>query len=188
MCNVDDDDPLDPKETNSALNSRPVLRVVQPDPVSTTGKKSRIKRAGAKRDPEARPFRNAVDVHIGVQIEKRRNQLNLSLRSVSETLDISVELLDSIEKGARRAGPRQLTEIARVLETSAASFFEGFDFADARKREATLGRDAPVAKRATLAFETRMLTQLFQKIVDPRERLRIIQLVAEVARLGERQP
>jgi transcriptional regulator with XRE-family HTH domain len=68
---------------------------------------------------------NQVDLHVGQRVRMRRLELNMSQETLANALDLSFQQVQKYEKGTNRIGSSRLQQIADVLKTSAAFFFEG---------------------------------------------------------------
>ena len=67
---------------------------------------------------------NPIDVHVGSRVRLRRTMLGVSQEKLGEQLGITFQQIQKYEKGANRIGASRLQEIARVLNTPVAFFFE----------------------------------------------------------------
>ena len=67
---------------------------------------------------------NPIDVHVGSRVRLRRTMLGISQEKLGEHLGITFQQIQKYEKGANRIGASRLQEIARVLDTPVAFFFE----------------------------------------------------------------
>jgi transcriptional regulator with XRE-family HTH domain len=73
----------------------------------------------AKKEP--RP----VDKFVGCQIRVRRSMMGLTQEGLATRLGLTFQQVQKYEKGTNRVGASRLQQIAEVLETSPAWFFEG---------------------------------------------------------------
>jgi transcriptional regulator with XRE-family HTH domain len=67
-----------------------------------------------------------VDVFVGRAIRTRRKSLHLSMEAVADKLHIAYQQLQKYETGMNRVCASRLYELAKELNTTPASFFEGY--------------------------------------------------------------
>ncbi|MEZ5804890.1 MAG: helix-turn-helix transcriptional regulator [Rhizobiaceae bacterium] len=125
---------------------------------------------------------NPIDVHVGARIKLRRNMLGMSQEKLGESLGITFQQVQKYEKGTNRVGASRLQDIASILSTPVAFFFE-----DAPNRESTSmplrAEEAPgaMAMEFCSTAEGLALNRAFIKITNPKTRRRIIDLVKSIA-------
>jgi transcriptional regulator with XRE-family HTH domain len=73
---------------------------------------------------------DVVDIEVGQRIKIQRLAAGLSQTALGEDVGITFQQIQKYEKGANRVGIGRLTRIARVLDVSVNSFFEGRDMID----------------------------------------------------------
>ncbi len=66
-----------------------------------------------------------VDKYVGSRIRLRRNMIGLSQETLGERIGLTFQQVQKYEKGSNRVGASRLQQIADVLQTSPAWFFEG---------------------------------------------------------------
>jgi len=66
-----------------------------------------------------------VDLHVGVCIRMRRKELSISQERLAESLGITFQQVQKYERGANRVSASKLWEIALVLKTPVAYFYDG---------------------------------------------------------------
>jgi len=76
-----------------------------------------------------------IDVHIGLRIRAKRLEHGLSLGEIAKKFEITFQQFQKYEKGANRIGAGLLQEVARVLETPIAWFYEGAPSTDSSARK-----------------------------------------------------
>ena len=128
---------------------------------------------------------NPIDIHVGSRVRLRRTMLGLSQEKLGESLGITFQQIQKYEKGANRIGASRLQQIAGVLNTPVAFFFE----------------DAPMSHQATevgfaetesanyvvdflSSTEGLQLNRAFVKIKDPQVRKKIVDLVKSLSEEG----
>ena len=73
----------------------------------------------AKKEP------GPVDRYVGSKIRMRRNMLGMSQETLAFRIGLTFQQVQKYEKGTNRVGSSRLQQIADVLETTPAWFFEG---------------------------------------------------------------
>ena len=128
---------------------------------------------------------NPIDTHVGSRVRLWRLMLGMSQEKLGEHLGITFQQIQKYEKGANRIGASRLQQIARVLNTPVAFFFE-----DAP------GNQPPAAGFAETespdyvgdflsSSEGLQLNRAFVKIKDAKVRRKIIELVQIVTADGD---
>ena len=74
-----------------------------------------------QRSPEA------VDVHVGSQINMRRRILGISQTELGNCIGVSFQQVQKYEKGKNRVSSGRLQQIADLLKVQVPFFFEGID-------------------------------------------------------------
>src|SRR5471032_539484 len=104
------------------------------------------------KDPERTP--NPIDVHVGLQVRLRRNELKISQEKLAETIGLTFQQVQKYERGTNRISASKLYEIARTLRVSIAWFFEGLsDPKDGRAQGADEASTAPFAQAFLMTSE-----------------------------------
>src|SRR3954464_42214 len=67
---------------------------------------------------------NPVDRHVGSRVRMRRMLIGMSQEKLGAALGITFQQIQKYEKGTNRIGASRLHQIARVLNTPVAFFFE----------------------------------------------------------------
>ena len=117
-----------------------------------------------------------VDIEVGQRIKIQRLSAGLSQTALGENVGVTFQQVQKYEKGANRVGIGRLTRIARVLNVSVNSFFEGQDTID---RVAQTGAESPLSLvTQPLAFR---LLQAYSTLADGEMRRSIVELVETVA-------
>src|ERR1700719_3608318 len=113
-----------------------------------------------------------VDIEVGQRIKIQRLAAGLSQTKLGENVGVTFQQVQKYEKGANRVGIGRLTRIARVLNVSVNSFFEGQDTID---RVAQTGAESPLSLLTQpLAFR---LLQAYSTLADGEMRRSIVELV-----------
>jgi len=130
-------------------------------------------------DKEKKP--NPIDVHVGSRVRLKRTMMGLSQEKLGESLGVTFQQVQKYEKGANRIGASRLQQIAAILKTPIAFFFEdapGYDSPSAGLSES----ESPEYTIDFLATtEGLQLNRAFAKIKDPKVRKKIIDLVKSLA-------
>jgi transcriptional regulator with XRE-family HTH domain len=79
---------------------------------------------------------NRIDLHIGQQIRKRRQQMDMSQTILGSRLGITFQQIQKYEKGTNRIGGGRLMQIAELLGVDIKYFYDG------APSPATAGTDA----------------------------------------------
>lgn len=69
---------------------------------------------------------NFLDTYFGYKVQKRRNELGLSLDALSVHTQIKQNILTEIEAGKKRASVEELYLLSRALEVSITYFYSGY--------------------------------------------------------------
>ena len=67
---------------------------------------------------------NPIDIHVGSRVRLRRTMQSMSQEKLGDSLGITFQQIQKYEKGANRIGASRLQNIATVLNTPIAFFFE----------------------------------------------------------------
>jgi|TARA_R110002072_G_scaffold517_22_gene3234 transcriptional regulator with XRE-family HTH domain len=95
-----------------------------------------------------------TDIHIGRRLRERRIALGLSQSELAEKLGISFQQVQKYESGANRVSGSRLWDIASVLESPVAYFFEGLeDGVESSATERALDRQTLELARAVNSIE-----------------------------------
>jgi len=125
---------------------------------------------------------NPIDIHVGSRVRLRRTMLSLSQEKLGDSLGITFQQIQKYEKGANRIGASRLQQIARVLNTPVAFFFE-----DAPGMQSDSGGGFAESESANYVVdflsstEGLQLNRAFVKINDPQVRKKIVDLVKSLA-------
>jgi transcriptional regulator with XRE-family HTH domain len=74
--------------------------------------------------PKCRRAIAEIDLHVGVRIQTRREQLGVSLGELARAVGISARTLRAHEAGAARLIPAELGAIATALAVGISYFFD----------------------------------------------------------------
>lgn len=125
---------------------------------------------------------NPIDIHVGSRVRLRRTMLGMSQEKLGEHLGITFQQIQKYEKGANRIGASRLQEIASVLNTPVAFFFDDAPSTGIGREE---GFSETSAANYVVDFlsssEGLQLNRAFVKIRDPKIRRKIVDLVRSIA-------
>ena len=135
--------------------------------------------------PGGRPRRHRtehphpVDMHVGWRVRLRRTSLGMSQEKLGEAIGLTFQQVQKYERGTNRIGSSRLYELSRVLDVPVGFFFE--DFADSRDPAGL--SEAPAARydAAAIGRDLMELLALYQRILDPAMRQRLLELARAVA-------
>jgi len=65
-----------------------------------------------------------VDVHVGMRLRQRRNELGLSQEALAEMIGLTFQQVQKYERGANRIGASRLWEVSEALKVEVGYFFE----------------------------------------------------------------
>ncbi|HXW24993.1 MAG TPA: helix-turn-helix domain-containing protein [Xanthobacteraceae bacterium] len=117
-----------------------------------------------------------IDVEVGQRIRIQRLAAGLSQSELAERIGVTFQQVQKYEKGANRVGAGRLTKIARVLNVSVGSFFDGRETID---QVAQQGLESPLAAMAQ-PYAYRLL-RAYAAITDPGLRQTIVEFVERTA-------
>jgi transcriptional regulator with XRE-family HTH domain len=123
-------------------------------------------------DPTAHP----VDRHVGVRVRLRRKSLGLSQDKLADALGLTFQQVQKYERGANRISASKLWEIARILQTPVAWFYEGLP-----QEDGGVFSPAQVGDGFLASNEGLDLARAFPHIRDSRTRRKILELVRALA-------
>lgn len=132
---------------------------------------------------------NPVDIHVGSRLRLRRTLLGFSQEKLGEAVGLTFQQIQKYERGANRMGASRLFQFSRILDVPVSFFFD--DLPDEIKTnegqkahslsdqgQSTIEPD-PMAKRETLE-----LVRAYYKIIDPKVRKGIFEMVKAIAKSG----
>lgn len=126
------------------------------------------------RGPKSKDQRDGphpIDVRVGMNVRLRRKSLNISQGELAASLGLSFQQVQKYESGANRISASKLHDIAEMLETPVAWFFEEIDGGVARQAVA----DETIHTFLTSA-EGAEVVSLFPQ-VRPATRRQLLQLI-----------
>jgi len=117
---------------------------------------------------------NAIDLHVGKRLRRRRRLLGLTQQQLAESIGIRFQQIQKYECGANRVTASRLYELAVALNVPVNYYFEGLQQSTA----AGVGDGAPANDRDLIAAdvlsqkETLELIRAYYKLGErPRRRL-----------------
>ena len=119
---------------------------------------------------------DVIDVEVGQRIRIQRLAAGLSQSELAERIGVTFQQVQKYEKGMNRVGAGRLTKIARVLNVSVGSFFDGRETIE---QVALQGLDAPLEAMAQ-PYAYRLL-RAYASIPDPDLRQSIVEFVERTA-------
>lgn len=142
----------------------------------------RTRRGRGGRALNGRP--NPIDVYVGSRVRLRRTLLGMSQERLGQAIGLTFQQVQKYERGANRVGASRLYELSRVLDVAVSYFFEDMpDEATSRgKGHAAANGNGeahetdPMTRRETLE-----LVRAYYRIVEPKVRKRVFEMVKAVA-------
>jgi transcriptional regulator with XRE-family HTH domain len=119
-----------------------------------------------------------IDVHVGMQMRKRREALGISQGRLGRHLGLTFSQIQKYEKGTNRIGAGRLYQIASFLGVTPSHFFIGIDGA---------GEEAGLQQEDSRLEEIRTLNDAFASIKDGETRASVLALVRSLAGEGSRR-
>lgn len=116
---------------------------------------------------------NPVDRHVGLCIRVRRRELGMTQGQLAEAIGLTFQQVQKYERAANRISASKLWEVARVLKTTVAYFYEGLGH-PAQPTEPTPTRQA--IDTLLLTPEGMELAETFPRIRHPRVRRKLLEL------------
>ena len=110
-----------------------------------------------------------IDMHVGKRLRQRRSLLGLSQENLGEAVGVTFQQIQKYEKGSNRVSASKLADIAKFLNISVASFFEGSGLE---------GKDTTVLPYSREALK---IAEAFDAISDPRVKTQLRQLTKILA-------
>ncbi len=142
-------------------------------------KPSRVRRR-AKKQTSRGP--NPIDIHVGARVRLRRNQLGLTLMTLSKAVGVTYQQLQKYEHAVNRVGASRLFNLSRVLDVPISFFFEDLSPATAgggkRRTRGLSEAPAEVLEPDSLSKrETVELVRAYYRVTDPQLRKRFLDLL-----------
>ncbi len=120
-----------------------------------------------------------VDIHVGSRVRLRRTMQGMSQEKLGSSLGITFQQIQKYEKGTNRIGAGRLLNIAGVLDTPIAFFFED---APCETSGGSIGSDSPNYVVDFLSSsEGLQLNKAFVKIGNANVRKKLVELVKSLA-------
>jgi transcriptional regulator with XRE-family HTH domain len=116
---------------------------------------------------------NAIDLHVGKRLRRRRRLLGLTQQQLAESIGIRFQQIQKYECGANRVTASRLYELSVSLNVPVNYFFEGLQQAeaDAASQHPANDRDL-IAADVLSQKETLELIRVYYKLGErPRRRL-----------------
>ena len=141
-------------------------------------------REAAGAAPEERNARraNTVDSHVGSRVRLRRMLLGMSQEKLGESLGLTFQQVQKYEKGVNRIGASRLFDLAQVLGVPVQFFY---DELGAGGGHAAAGFGERPTESYVVDFlssrEGLELNKAFVRIIDPKVRRSVIDLVRSLA-------
>ncbi len=121
-----------------------------------------------------------IDIHVGSRVRLRRTLLGMSQEKLGNALGLTFQQIQKYERGANRIGSSRLYRLSKIMDIPVSFFFEevpeGILDNQPGLSEDGVGYEADqLSKRETLE-----LVRAYYKIMDPKVRKRVFELVKAV--------
>jgi len=115
---------------------------------------------------------NAIDLHVGKRLRRRRRLLGLTQQQLAESIGIRFQQIQKYECGANRVTASRLYELAVALNVPVNYFFEGLAVATPAQPGAPANDRDLIAADVLSQKETLELIRAYYKLGErPRRRL-----------------
>ena len=111
-----------------------------------------------------------IDIYVGKRIRDRRKYLRLTQRSLGEELGVTFQQIQKYEQGKNRVSSSSLYKLARLLDVAIGYFFEDIG---GKPCGCANGKKFDAYQRQ----ETRDIVSAHQRIADPADRDKLMQLI-----------
>ena len=123
---------------------------------------------------------SAVDAHVGSRVRLRRMLIGMSQEKLGELLGLTFQQVQKYEKGANRIGASRLFDISSILGVPVQYFFD--DLPNGRSERVNINGFGeadrePFVMDFVSSAEGLQLIRSYTKVMDPRVRKRILDLV-----------
>src|SRR5437016_14016490 len=128
--------------------------------------------------PTTKKSPDPVDKHVGNRVRMRRMMLSMSQEKLGDALDLTFQQVQKYEQGTNRISASRLQQISHILQVPVPFFFEG------APGQPKIDGSAPSPAYVTDFLATSdglALVKAFVRIKKPKLRLRIVELVEEIA-------
>jgi transcriptional regulator with XRE-family HTH domain len=128
---------------------------------------------GNRRDQGRYTMANAIDLHVGKRLRRRRRLLGLTQQQLAESIGIRFQQIQKYECGANRVTASRLYELAVALNVPVNYFFEGLQQLNAPTAPGAPANDRDLIAADVLSQkETLGLIRAYYKLGErPRRRL-----------------
>jgi len=123
---------------------------------------------------------NPIDRHVGLRIRLRRKELGVSQERLADSIGLTFQQVQKYERAANRVSASKLWEMARVLKTSIAYFYEGLGDPSTPEPAKSV-TDRQSVHEFLLTPEGMELAAAFPRIKRARVRRRILDLARALA-------
>lgn len=127
-----------------------------------------------------------VDRYVGARLRHRRNEVGLSQDQLGRATGLTFQQIQKYERGTNRVSASKLYHIAKLLDVIPGYFYEGLVEQNDVLHVAEPGGQAalegdPPSQTAQLKRELRELMDAYQRIVDPKQRKHVLELIKGLA-------
>ena len=120
---------------------------------------------------------NAIDLHVGKRLRRRRRLLGLTQQQLAESIGIRFQQIQKYEKGTNRVGASRLSDMARILGVPVSYFFEDGQSHDVAESSG----ESDLLTQFVGTSEGLALNRAFAQIPDGGIRRKVLSLVKALA-------
>lgn len=110
-----------------------------------------------------------IDIIVGTNLRMLRQQRNMTQTDLADALSVTFQQIQKYEKGSNRISASRLADIARYLNISVSSFFEGSGLE---------GKDTTILPYSRGALK---VAEAFDSISDPKVKSQLRHLIKAIA-------
>lgn len=122
-----------------------------------------------------------VDIHVGLQVRKRRNALSMSQEKLGKALGLTFQQVQKYERGMNRIGSSRLYQLSQILDVEIPYFFEGYEDPQDIAYASVAEDSAPFEMSQKMQAETQDLVRAYARIKDNGMRRRVLDLIRAMA-------
>jgi transcriptional regulator with XRE-family HTH domain len=143
-----------------------------------------------KKNPPRRDNPDPIDIHVGGRLRLRRNLVGMSQEQLGKASGLTFQQIQKYERGANRMGASRLFQLARILEIDVSWFFGDLPAKMGAESAAVPPLENPdhlqpkvteTDTRILQRRETLEVIRAYYRILDPRQRRKIYELIKSMS-------